>query len=198
MADPLDLAAFLGRLRARWRVWAVAALAGAALGGGLSVLRPVRYVAEAHILIQPPPEAVGTFVMMSPSYLDSLQSYAVLAGGKTVRSRALASLSDSHRAGALEIEAVTPVLSRVVIVRGHGRGSDSALALARAAAEQTLHLASDTGAETLSLVDPGVPPEQPEDRNIPANALAAAFFALVAALVYESGRFLLERPASDD
>lgn len=188
MADSLDLVDFLGRLRKRWRVFAVAALAGAALGAGVSAARPRVFVAHTHILVEPPPESWGTFGMTSPSYLDSLKGYALLAEGDTVRARALESLSESHRAAAGEIRAETPTLSRVVAIRAEGRDPEAALALARAAAEQTLRLVGDGGAERLRLIDPGVTPEAPEERDIAVNALAAAFLALIAAAIFEGAR----------
>lgn len=207
MAEPLDLFDFLTRLRGRWRVGVVAALAGAAIGGGVSALRPVQYVAETHLLVEPPADTVGIFVMMSPPYLDSLESYAILAESQTVRARALDSLRASQRAVVGEIDADTPPLTRVIVVRAEARDPESALAFARAAAEQTLRMVSDVRSteeaedgdrlERLVLVDSGVRPEKPEDRRIPVNALAAAFFALVAAGVYESARLLASGTGRD-
>ena len=203
MADSLDLFDFLTRLRRRRRVWLAAALAGAVIGGGVSLLRPVRYVAETHLLIETPRDAVGVFMMMSPPYLDSLETYAVLAESATVRSRALASLSDAHRAAAQGIEADAPTLARLIVIRAGASDAESALAFARAAAEQTLAMVSAvrpegaTHQEKLLLVDPGVPPERPEDRNAAGNALAAAFFGLAAALVYETVRYLAESAGRD-
>lgn len=207
MADPLDLVDFLTRLRSRWRVWVVAALAGAVAGAGVSALRPVRYVAEAHLLVEPPPDSVGVFVMMSPSYLDSVKSYATLANGKTVRARALEALSADQRAAAGGISAEAPPLARVVVIRADAGDPDAALALVRAVAEQTVRMVNtgrsgDDGEdvdrhERLALIDPGVRPAQPEDRRIPINALTAALFALVAAGVYESARLLVIEPGRD-
>ena len=206
MAETLDLVEFLSHLRARWLVWLIAALAGAAIGGGISLLRPARYLAETHLLVEPPPDASGTYVLMSPSYLDSLRTYEALAEGKTVRARAMASLTDAQRATAGEIEADVPELSRVIAVRAEASDPETALALARAAAEQTLGLVKAARAkdpqerwqvERLALIDPGELPQTPEDRNTAMNALAAAFFALAAAGVYESSRILLHQPNQD-
>ncbi len=197
MSDTLDLVALLARLRARWRVWVVAALAGAAIGAGVSLLQPICYQADAHLLVKTPPDAVATFSMMSPSYLDSLKSYAVLARGETVRARALESLSPAQRAAAGAILAETPSLSRVLVVRGQAGDPAVALALARAAAEQTVRLVGDAGDERLVLIDPGVEPQRPLDRNAQVNALAAAFFALLAAAFYEGVRFVVNQPIDD-
>ena len=206
MADRLDLLDFLNRLRLRWRVWLVAALAGALIGAGVTLLRPQRYVAETRLLIETPPDAVGVFMMMSPHYLESLATYVTLAESATVRARALESLSDGHRQAAAGIEADLPPRTRVVVIRAAGRDPDSALAFARAAAEQTVRMVEDVRAgapdeagrqERLLFIDPGVAPGAPENRNAAGNALAAAFFALLAAALYESVRYLAERSGGD-
>jgi uncharacterized protein involved in exopolysaccharide biosynthesis len=203
MADSLDLFDFLTRLRRRRNVWLAAALAGGLIGAGVSLLRPVRYVAETHLLVETPPDAVSVFTMMSPPYLDSLETYAVLAESATVRSRALASLSEAHRAAAHGVDADAPTLTRVIVVRAGASDPESALAFARAAAEQTLAMVNAVRPEAAShqerllLVDPGVPPESPEDRNAAGNALAAAFFGLAAAVVYETVRYLAEHSGRD-
>jgi uncharacterized protein involved in exopolysaccharide biosynthesis len=191
MADSLDLVDVLNRLRGRWRVWVTAALTGASIGAGAAALRPVRYVAETHILIELPADSIGVFPMLSPSYLDSLRTYATLAESATVRTRALEALSDGHRTAAREIDADLPAHNRVLVIRAAARDADSALAFARATAEQTVRMVEATqGHERLALIDPGVPPNTPEDRRILVTALAAAFFSLLAATLYETIRFL--------
>jgi len=82
MPESFELFRYLDHLRRRWRVIAVAGGVAVAVALVAGLLMPAQYTATARILIEPP--AAGDLrasMAVSPVYLESLKSYAILASG---------------------------------------------------------------------------------------------------------------------
>lgn len=82
MPESFDVLQYLGHLRRRWRVMAVACGVAAALALAVALLTPARYTATARVMIEPPAGTDSRItVAMSPMYMESLKSYELVASG---------------------------------------------------------------------------------------------------------------------
>ena len=185
MARSFDLLDYIERLRRRATLVVAAVAAAGVVTGGVSLTLPKQYRATVRILIQTPdggPESSPT--LMSPHYLASLGTYALIATGDELRARAEAELGVS---GA-RVSASVPQNSRILEVRAELPDPRQALAMARLVAGETVRRAEEavTGREsreTLSVIDPGIEPRGAVGPKPLFNAASAMLFALVAALL---------------
>ncbi len=144
---------YLDHLRRRWMVIAVAVGVAAALALAAAWLTPARYTATARILIESP--AAGDLrasMAVSPVYLESLKSYAVLASGdrlfadaiehlRLARSRSIEQLKNSI------LKVTIPRNTKVLEIAATLPDPRQAQALAKDIAERTVALARDLAVE---------------------------------------------------
>jgi polysaccharide biosynthesis transport protein len=89
MAEPFQLADYLGYLRDRWKFLAITILSAALLTGAASLLIPKRYTATATLVIEPPVGAdPRNTVVLNGVYLESLKTYEDFAGSDSLFARA--------------------------------------------------------------------------------------------------------------
>jgi uncharacterized protein involved in exopolysaccharide biosynthesis len=82
MPESFEMLHYVGHLRRRWRVMAVACGVAVVLALVVSLLTPARYTAIARIMIEPPAGSDSRIaVAVSPTYLESLKSYELVASG---------------------------------------------------------------------------------------------------------------------
>jgi len=185
MAQSFDFLDYLTRLRRRRALVLAAILAAGLAAGGVSLLLPQQYRATVRVLIQPPDDAgESSATLMSPHYLASLQTYAMIATGSALRAEAQKEVGG---AGAT-ITAAVPSNTRILEVHAQFDDPRLALALARYVAGETVQRANEASAgrasrETLRIIDPGVEPTEPVGPKPLFNAAAAMVFALIAALL---------------
>lgn len=185
MARSFDLLDYVRRLRRRGVLVLAAVLTAGLAAGGWSLLQPKRYRATVRVLIQSPdggPESSPT--LMSPHYLTSLQTYALIARGDELRRRAAQELELDDA----PVSAHVPGNTRILEISGELSDPRLALALARYAAAETVRRANEASAgrtsrETLQIIDPGAEPREAVGPKPLFNAASAMVFALVASLL---------------
>ena len=153
MPESFEMFRYLDHLRRRWMVIAVAVGVAAALALAVAWLTPARYTATARILIESP--AAGDLrasMAVSPVYLESLKSYAVLASGdrlfadaidhlRLARSRSIEQLKSSI------LKVTIPRNTKVLEIAATLPDPRQAQALAKDIAERTVALARDLAVE---------------------------------------------------
>ncbi len=153
MPESFEMFRYLDHLRRRWMVIAVAVGVAAALALAAAWLTPARYTATARILIESP--AAGDLrasMAVSPVYLESLKSYAVLASGdrlfadaiehlRLARSRSIEQLKNSI------LKVTIPRNTKVLEIAATLPDPRQAQALAKDIAERTVALARDLAVE---------------------------------------------------
>jgi len=90
MPDSFNAFAYLGHLRGRWRLLALAPVAAGVVALSVSLLLPKQYTATARLLILPPgslEERAPT--AMSPVYLESLRTYEHVASSDSLFQKAV-------------------------------------------------------------------------------------------------------------
>ena len=115
MPESFEMFRYLDHLRRRWMVIAGAVGVAVALALAAAWLTPNRYTATARILIESP--AAGDLrasMAVSPVYLESLKSYAVLASGDRLFADAI---DDLHLARSRSIEQLKSSILKVTIPR---------------------------------------------------------------------------------
>lgn len=144
---------YLDHLRRRWKVVAGAAGVAVALALVAAFLTPAQYTATARILIESP--AAGDLrasMAVSPVYLESLKSYAILASGDRVfadaighlhvqRSRSFEQLKNSV------LKVTIPRNTKVLEIAATLPDPRQAQALANYIAERTVALTRDLAME---------------------------------------------------
>ncbi len=153
MPESFEMFRYLDHLLRRWMVIAVAVGVAAALALAVAWLTPARYTATARILIESP--AAGDLrasMAVSPVYLESLKSYAVLASGdrlfadaidhlRLARSRSIEQLKSSI------LKVTIPRNTKVLEIAATLPDPRQAQALAKDIAERTVALARDLAVE---------------------------------------------------
>jgi len=153
MPESFEMFRYLDHLRRRWPVIAAAVGVAGALALVAGLLAPAQYTATARILIESPVAGdLRASMSVSPVYLESLKSYAILASGdrlfadaiehlRVQRSRSIEQLKKSvlkvtipHSTKVLEIAATLP-------------DPRQAQALANYIAERTVAIARDMALE---------------------------------------------------
>ena len=144
MKEPLSATEFLRLLAARWKLLLSATLSAAVLAFLLAQLIPKSYTSEALLLIETPGGSdARSSLIISPTYLDSLRTYAMLASSdelfeKAVTSLGLRQTNDSGaitelKESALDVE--IPRNSRILSIRATHPQPEKARALATFLAE---------------------------------------------------------------
>jgi uncharacterized protein involved in exopolysaccharide biosynthesis len=153
MPESFEMFRYLDYLRRRWKVIAGAVVVAFALALAAGLLAPAQYTATARILIESP--AAGDLrasMAVSPVYLESLKSYAILASGDRLfadaiehfhlpRSRPIEQLKKSV------LTVTIPRNTKVLEVAATLPDPRQAQALANYIAERTVTLARDLALE---------------------------------------------------
>jgi uncharacterized protein involved in exopolysaccharide biosynthesis len=154
MPESFEMFRYLDHLRRRWRVVAAAIGVAFALALVAGLLTPAQYTATARILIESP--AAGDLrasMAVSPVYLESLRSYAILASGDRLfadavdhfqlrRSRSIEQMKKSV------LRVTIPRNTKVLEVAATLPDPRQAQALARYIAERTVAISRDLALET--------------------------------------------------
>ena len=144
---------YLDHLRRRWPVIAVAVGVAVALALVAGLIMPAQYTATARILIESP--AAGDLrasMAVSPVYLESLKSYAILASGDRLFADAIEHLH-LQRSRSIEqmknavLKVTIPRSTKVLEVAATLPDPRQAQALAHYIAERTVALARDLALE---------------------------------------------------
>lgn len=147
MKEPLSATEFLRLLARRWPILLSAAVSAAVLSFLGAHLLPRKYTSEALLLIETPGISDSrSSLIVSPVYLDSLRTYAMLASSDELFARAVdalglreagdgASLAEMKES-AIKVE--IPRNSRILAIRATLRQPEKAQALAKFLAEATV------------------------------------------------------------
>jgi capsular polysaccharide biosynthesis protein len=153
MPESFEMFRYLDHLRRRWPVIAVAVGVAGALALVAGLLTPAQYTATARILIESP--AAGDLrasMAVSPVYLESLKSYAMLASGDRLFAAAIEHLH-LQRSRSIEqmknsvLKVTIPRSTKVLEVAATLPDPRQAQALAHYIAERTVALARDLALE---------------------------------------------------
>jgi capsular polysaccharide biosynthesis protein len=153
MPESFEMFRYLDHLRRRWPVIAVAVGVAVALALVAGLIMPAQYTATARILIESP--AAGDLrasMAVSPVYLESLKSYAILASGDRLFADAIEHLH-LQRSRSIEqmknavLKVTIPRSTKVLEVAATLPDPRQAQALAHYIAERTVALARDLALE---------------------------------------------------
>ena len=153
MPESFEMFRYLDHLRRRWIVIAAAVAVALALALVAAWLTPARYTATARILIESP--AAGDLrasMAVSPVYLESLKSYAILASGDRLFADAIDHLH-LQRSRSIEqlknavLNVTIPRSTKVLEIAATLPDPRQAQALANYIAERTVALARDLAVE---------------------------------------------------
>jgi uncharacterized protein involved in exopolysaccharide biosynthesis len=153
MPESFEMFRYLDHLRRRWRVIAGAVGVAVALALAAGLLTPAQYTATARILIESPAASdLRASMAVSPVYLESLKTYAILASGDRLFADAI---EHFHLRRSRSIEQMKKAVLNVTIPRNTKVLEVSATlpdprqaqALANYIAERTVALARDLALE---------------------------------------------------
>ena len=202
MADSFDIIDYLIYLRRRAGIIVAAIVVAGLAAAGISAALPAKYEARVSLLIDPRAAAdSGELPLMSPAYLDSLDTYSHFALSDELFERAAEELQLNKLASA-EPRDVLRVsrAARILEIRAELDDPDDAIRLARYVAGQTValsrridhELAKGTQRglpERLMVVDRGRKPRQPSRPNLTANVAVAVAFALLFSALYVTASY---------
>ncbi len=149
MPESFEMFRYVDHLRRRWHVIAAACGVAVALALGAALLMPARYTATARIMIESPAGGdLRASMAVSPVYLESLKSYAILASGDRLfadaiehfripRSRSIEHLKQSV------LKVTIPRNTKVLEIAATLPDPKQAQALADYIAERAVELARD-------------------------------------------------------
>ena len=147
MKEPLSATEFLRLLARRWRILLAAAVSAAVLSFLGAQLLPKKYTSEALLLIEAPGSSGSrSRLLVSPVYLDSLRTYALLASSDELFEKAVNSLGLRDAGGGRSLAEMKesavrveiPRNSRILAIRATLRDPQKAQALAKFLAEATV------------------------------------------------------------
>ncbi len=204
----MSLSRILTHLRNSWRLLAICAVVGLALGGLVTMLQDKTYEAKAAVLVSPnvPLGTVGQDQGADASFIaQRAQSYAVIGASSEVLKRAAAAAGrDGLSSDAVKVEwaATAPAVLAISVTAPSARESAeraNAVAAELIRVVDNLERPKNSGNATvrLSVSSAADPPTSPTSPNLVANLLVGLLAALAIGLAVVLAKVLFGRNVSD-